>query len=164
MTAPFLIEPEILDGERRRAAVECLRAAQVKLPTWSELADPTRIPDGVGTKLKSVGPDEPDAKNLWRVHWFNAADRKARVPLPGYVVLPPALTGVKAPIVVLLGRRFPMIGAHKVLAAYACLVPRLVTGHFDPAHDRAHLRRVSAAGRGGHSSFWCHRKSNGTFS
>ena len=48
-----------------------------------------------------------------------------------------ALTGVKAPIVVLLGRRFPMIGAHKVLAAYACLVPRLVTGHFDPAHDRA---------------------------
>src|SRR5438067_11735873 len=137
MTAPFLIEPEILDGERRRAAVECLRAAQVKLPTWSELADPTRIPDGVGTNLKSVGPDEPDAKNLWRVHWFNAADRKARVPLPGHVVLPQALTGVKAPIVVLLGRRFPMIGAHKVLAAYACLVPRLVTGGFDPRHDRA---------------------------
>jgi cysteine synthase len=38
---------------------------------------------------------------------------------------------------VLLGRRFPMIGAHKVLAAYACLVPRLVTGQFDPAQDRA---------------------------
>ena len=30
-----------------------------------------------------------------------------------------------------------MIGAHKVLAAYACLVPRLVTGQFDPAQDRA---------------------------
>ena len=43
------------------------------------------------------------------------------------------LTGVKAPIVVLFGRRFPMIGAHKVLAAYACLVPRLVTGQFDPS-------------------------------
>src|SRR6478736_6062677 len=137
MTAPFLIQPEILDGERRRAAVECLRAAQVTLPTWSELADPARIPAGVGTSLKSVGPDDPDAKNLWRVHWFNAADRKDRVPLPGHVVLPQALTGVKAPIVVLLGRRFPMIGAHKVLAAYACLVPRLLTGHFDPAHDRA---------------------------
>ncbi|HZD28696.1 MAG TPA: pyridoxal-phosphate dependent enzyme, partial [Xanthobacteraceae bacterium] len=137
MTAPFLIRPEILDGERRRAAVECLRAAQVSLPTWSELADPARIADGVGTSLKSVGPDEPDAQNLWRVHWFNAADRKDRVPLPGHVVLPQALTGVKAPIVVLLGRRFPMIGAHKVLAAYGCLVPRLVTGRFDPAHDRA---------------------------
>jgi cysteine synthase A len=52
-------------------------------------------------------------------------------------VLPAELTGTKAPIVVLLGRRFPMIGAHKVLAAYACLTARLVTGRFDPAHDRA---------------------------
>ena len=57
--------------------------------------------------------------------------------VPGHVVLPEALTGVKAPIVVVLGRRFPMIGAHKVLAAYACLVPRLVTGQFDPPHHRA---------------------------
>ena len=53
------------------------------------------------------------------------------------MVLPAELTGVKAPIVVLLGRRFPMIGAHKVLAAYACLLPRLVTGQFDPSNDRA---------------------------
>jgi cysteine synthase len=44
---------------------------------------------------------------------------------------------VQAPIVVLLGCRFPMIGSHKVLAAYACLVPRLVTGQFDPSNDRA---------------------------
>jgi cysteine synthase len=57
--------------------------------------------------------------------------------MPGHIVLPPELTGVKAPIVVLLGCRFPMIGAHKVLAAYACLVPRLVTGQFDPSVDRA---------------------------
>ena len=30
-----------------------------------------------------------------------------------------------------------MIGAHKVLAAYGCLVPRLVSGAFDPGHHRA---------------------------
>src|SRR5438552_5062733 len=30
-----------------------------------------------------------------------------------------------------------MVGGHKVLAAYACLVPRVVTGRFDPTHDRA---------------------------
>jgi cysteine synthase len=30
-----------------------------------------------------------------------------------------------------------MIHAHKVLAAYACLAPRLVTGRFDPARQRA---------------------------
>jgi cysteine synthase len=44
---------------------------------------------------------------------------------------------VKAKIIVALGDRFPMIGAHKVLAAYGCLVPRIVTGRFDPASDRA---------------------------
>ena len=37
----------------------------------------------------------------------------------------------------LLGNRFPMIGAHKVLAAYGCLVPRVVTGQFDPTAHRA---------------------------
>src|SRR6516225_4359482 len=137
MTEPFLIRPEILDGDRRRRTVECLRAAQVTLPSWSDLADPARIPAAIVSNLKSVDPDEPDAKNLWRVHWFNDGDRRDRVSVPGHVVLPEALTGVKAPVVVLLGRRFPLIGAHKVLAAYACLVPRLVTGQFEPTHDRA---------------------------
>ncbi len=47
------------------------------------------------------------------------------------------LTGVESPIVIALGDRFPMIGAHKVLAAYGCLAPRLVTGQFDPTHHRA---------------------------
>ncbi len=57
--------------------------------------------------------------------------------MPEHVVLPTSLTGVAAPIVVALGDRFPMIAAHKVLAAYACLVPRLVTGEFDPTTQRA---------------------------
>src|SRR5258707_14805932 len=87
MTEPFLIRPEILDGDRRRRAVEGLRAAQVTLPSWSELADPARIPGAIVSSLKSVGPDEPDAKNLWRVHWFNDVGRRDRVPVPGHVVL-----------------------------------------------------------------------------
>jgi cysteine synthase len=137
MANPFLMRPQTQDASRRRAAIASLRAAQVTLPTWTELARPSLIPDAVDRDLASVGPDEPNGKNLWRVHWFNDAERRQRTALPGYVILPEALTGVKAPIVVLLGRRFPMIGAHKVLAAYACLVPRLVTGQFDPTRDRA---------------------------
>jgi hypothetical protein len=137
MTRQFLIQPEVVDAERRRAAVERLRAARINLPTWSELADPALIAPGKVSSLDAVGADDPNAMNLWRVHWFNDADRKARAPMPGHVVLPEALTGVKSPIVVLLGDRFPLIGAHKVLAAYACLVPRLLTGQFDPNRDRA---------------------------
>ena len=131
---PLFIQPQVVDRARRRAAVERLRKVGGRLPTWSELADPAKAspPD-----LARIDPDAPEAANLWRVHWFNSADRKAIIDIPGHIVLPPELTGVKAPIVVLLGRRFPMIGAHKVLAAYACLVPRLVTGQFDPSVDRA---------------------------
>jgi cysteine synthase len=57
--------------------------------------------------------------------------------VPQHVVLPSELTGIEAKIVVALGDRFPLIGAHKVLAAYGCLAPRLVTGRFDPTRDRA---------------------------
>ncbi len=39
------MRPEIIDGNRRRAAVEYLRTADVVLPTFSELADPDADPD-----------------------------------------------------------------------------------------------------------------------
>lgn len=133
----LFIRPEIVDRARRRIAVERLRQACVRLPTWSELANPAEISAKNLPDLAAVDPDSPDAANLWRVHWFNSSDRRSRIDIPDHLVLPQELTGVKAPIVVLLGGRFPMIGAHKVLAAYACLVPRLVTGLFDPTHDRA---------------------------
>ncbi len=133
----LLIHPKVVDRKRRRAAVDRLRLVHCTLPTWSELADPSEIESEKLPDLSRVDPDAPEAANLWRIHWFNSADRKTQIDIPGYVVLPPELTGVKAPIVVLLGCRFPMIGAHKVLPAYACLVPRLVTGQFDPSHDRA---------------------------
>jgi cysteine synthase len=132
-----LITPAIVDETRRRSAVERVRQIGGTLPTWSQLADPFSEKRFSTPNLASVDPDTPDPANLWRVHWFNDADRRSRAAVPGHVVLPSALTGVKAPIVVLLGRRFPMIGAHKVLAAYACLVPRLVTGRFDPVRHRA---------------------------
>lgn len=132
----LFIDPEIVDVERRRAAIGRLRQIKCTLPTLSELAAPAAVA-GRSPDLTRVDPDAADAANLWRVHWFNDAARRRVAELPGHLVLPSDLTGVKAPIVVLLGDRFPMIGAHKVLAAYACLVARLVTGRFDPASDRA---------------------------
>jgi cysteine synthase len=113
------------------------RETRTVLPTFAELIDPPTIPAARRDALAAVDPDAPDPRNLFRVHWNNAADRRGVVAVPEHVVLPPAFTGVEAPIVVALGDRFPMIAAHKVLAAYACLVPRLVTGEFDPTTQRA---------------------------
>jgi cysteine synthase len=113
------------------------REVGVVLPTFAQLADPGTIPPAARDRLAAVDPDAPDAANLFRVHWHNGADRRGTVAVPEHLVLPSSLTGVDARIVIALGDRFPMIAAHKVLAAYACLVPRLVDGEFDPTVQRA---------------------------
>jgi cysteine synthase len=127
-----LVNPSV-----RKRTIDRFRERGIVLPTFAELADPKTIPAHVRTALRSVDPDAPHALNLFRVHWHNDASRRAHATVPEHLVLPSSLTGVPARIVVALGDRFPMIHAHKVLAAYGCLVPRVVTGTFDPTTQRA---------------------------
>ena len=122
---------EIVDEKNFNGAVRHLRAAGVRLPTFRELADPSLIPTEVAAEVARRDPTDPSAANLFRVHWFNGEDG-SMVATPGFVVLGREFTGVAAPIAVVLGDRFPMIGSHKVLAAYACLVSRLITGRLSP--------------------------------
>jgi cysteine synthase len=133
---PFEFAVRVEDQAVRQRAAALLKQKGVRLPTFAELADPGRAPR-LRQGLADVGPDDPHPLNLNRVHWFNDLQRTGPVATPVHVELPPALTGVEARIVVALGALFPMIGAHKVLAAYACLAPRLVSGRFDPTRQRA---------------------------
>ena len=127
---------EIVDEKNFNGAVRHLRVAGVRLPTFRELADPSLIPAEVVAEVARHDPSDPSVANLFRVHWFNGEDG-SKVATPGFVVLGREFTGVAAPIAVVLGDRFPMIGSHKVLAAYACLVSHLITGRFNPERDRA---------------------------
>ncbi|MBI5837696.1 MAG: pyridoxal-phosphate dependent enzyme, partial [Candidatus Eisenbacteria bacterium] len=131
------LEREIGDRSVYDRTVQRFREARILLPTFAQLADPALAPAGVRAALAGVDPDSPHPLNLFRVHWHNGASRRDTADIPGHVVLPKELTGVDAPIVVVLGERFPMIHAHKVLAAYACLAPRIVTGQFDPTTHKA---------------------------
>jgi cysteine synthase A len=131
------LEREPVDRGVYDRTVGRFRDAGILLPTFSQLADPATIPETVRARLGSVGPDDAHPLNLFRVHWFNGPDRTETVDLPDHVVLPKELTGVDAKIVVAFGDRFPMIRAHKVLAAYGCLAPRVVTGQFDPTRQKA---------------------------
>jgi cysteine synthase len=137
LTERLVADPEIVDAHVLERTVARFRDAGIGLPTFAQLADPGRVRPEVQGRLAGVGPDDAHPLNLFRVHWFNDAARTGFASVPEHVVLPPELTGVEAKIVVALGDRFPMIRAHKVLAAYGCLAPRLVTGQFDPTRNRA---------------------------
>ena len=131
------LERDIVDATVYERTVKQCADTGVVLPTFAQLARPATIPAATVAALDAVDPDAPHALNLFRVHWYNGSSRRARAAVPDHLVLPPSLTGVPAPIIVALGDRFPMIRAHKVLAAYACLAPRLVTGQFDPTVHKA---------------------------
>ena len=53
-----------------------------------------------------------------------------------HMEFPESLTGVPARIIGPVGKWFPT-GAHKLGAAFGCLVPRLITGRFDPTSQKA---------------------------
>ena len=128
---------EIVDQATYQRTLAHFRQAGIRLPKIAELANPTVLRQRYGDALQAVDPDAADPMNLFRVHWHNGEDRRGIVDVPGHLLLPTELTGVAAPIIVALGNRFPMIRAHKVLAAYGCLVPRLIAGAFDLARQRA---------------------------
>jgi cysteine synthase A len=131
------LERELVDATVYENTVARFREARIGLPTFAQLADASLIPANVRAALKGVGPDDAHPLNLFRVNWYNDSSRRGLVPVPEHVVLPKSLTGVDARIVVAFGDRFPMINAHKVLAAYGCLAPRVITGQFDPTRHRA---------------------------
>jgi cysteine synthase len=133
----FGLERGLVDPTAYARTIDRFREARIALPTFAQLTDPGLIPRGVHEALAGVDPDAAHPLNLFRIHWFNDHRRTGLVPVPQHIVLPSSLTGVESPIVVALGDRFPLIRAHKVLAAYGCLAPRIVTGRFDPTRDRA---------------------------
>ena len=134
---PFELPCDIMDRGVYERAVAHMRQAAVWLPSFSQLAHAPEALAGLAPRLNGVDPDALDPLNLFRVHWYNDTDRSGLSAVPGHVRVPREVTGVDAQIVIALGDRFPLIGAHKVLAAYGCLVPRLVTGAFDPGFNRA---------------------------
>jgi len=141
----FGLADSVVDETSLANSVARLREQGIVLPTFAQLADPSTVDPAI---TAGVDKNAPDARNLWRVHWYNDMAGN-RVSVPDYIVLPTALTGVEAPIIVAFGDRFPMITAHKVLAAYSCLAPRVVAGQFDPTRHRAIWPSTGNYARGG---------------
>ena len=118
---------------KRNAAV--CKKQRIIIPTFKQMKHPETVSQKIKDTLKPVGLWDIDPINLFRITWHN--DHKTGL-FGGvnFFEIPHEITGVKARIIGLVGKYFPT-GAHKVGAAFGCLAPRLVTGEYDAANQKA---------------------------
>jgi len=130
-------------------AVQRARERGIIIPTFAQQRNPKTIPDAIRQRLTGIGLWDITPLNLFRISWKNEPVAKGGgFGSVNYLEFPKSFTGVKARIIALVGKWFPT-GAHKVGAAFGCLVPRLVTGQFDPTSQKAAWPSTGNYCRGG---------------
>jgi cysteine synthase len=118
----------------KKTAARCKKQG-ITIPTFAQMRNPETIPAAIKSRLAGIGLWDVNPLNLYRITWKN----DIKTGLYGdvnYFEIPNAITCVNARIVGIIGKYFPT-GAHKVGATFGCLVPRLVSGEFDPEKHKA---------------------------
>jgi cysteine synthase len=110
-------------------------------PTFAEMRDPALLPGALRDRREKARAQPLHPDNLFNLSW------KAGGPVP-HTVLPEALTGVPAPVVVLSGRGFPT-GSHKVGPGYSILVEKQVEGLCEPGQHTLVFPSTGNYGIGG---------------
>ncbi|TEU08381.1 MAG: pyridoxal-phosphate dependent enzyme [Candidatus Aminicenantes bacterium] len=113
------------------------REKDIIIPTYEEMAHPEKIPQGIKDELRNIGLWDLHARNLFRITWKNEPVKSGGgFGDVNYMEIPKELTGIKARIIMLIGKYFPT-GSHKVGATFGPLVEKLVRGTFDPTNQKA---------------------------
>jgi cysteine synthase len=126
-----------IDEKQLQNTLKRCRERDIIIPTFEQMKNPELIPEHIKTELQDIGLWDLHPRNLFRITWKNEpVEKGGGFNGVNYITLPSELTGVDAKIVALVGKWFPT-GAHKVGATFGCLVPRLITGQFDPVSQKA---------------------------
>jgi cysteine synthase len=126
-----------INKEQLERAVHRARERNIIIPTFREQKDPDLIPEKIKKELIKLGLWDFHPYNLFRITWKNEPiESGGGFGDVNFVEIPPEVSGVDARIIALIGKWFPT-GSHKVGATFGCLVPRLVTGQFDPTFQKA---------------------------
>ncbi len=126
-----------INEKQLERAVARAKERNILIPTFRQQRDPNLIPEAMKRALTEVGLWDLNPCNLFRITWKNKPiDFGGGFGNPNSMEIPSELSGVSARIIALVGKWFPT-GAHKVGATFGCLVPRLVTGQFDPTCQKA---------------------------
>ena len=128
---------EKIDRRVLEKTVQRCRERNIIIPTIAQQKDPSTIPAKIKERLAGAGLWDVYPVNLFRITWKNEpVEHGGGFNHGNWIEFPPELTGVPARIVGLIGKYFPT-GSHKVGAGFGCLVPRLVSGRFDPTTQKA---------------------------
>ncbi len=120
-----------------------MASARVTGPTFAEMLDPSRMDQSLRQAALSAKDADPlNPINLYNITWKDASGHVR------HLVLPPELTGVDAPIVVIYGKEFPT-GCHKVGATYSVLIEHLSRGLVKPGKHLAVWPSTGNYGIGG---------------
>ena len=126
-----------INEEKLERAIKRARDRNIIIPTLREQKTPDLIPEKIRQELKKIELWAFHPYNLFRITWKNdPVERGGGFGEVNDMEIPSEISGVDARIIALVGKWFPT-GSHKVGATFGCLVPRLVTGQFDPTFQKA---------------------------
>jgi len=126
-----------LNEEQLKRTIERARERNIIIPTLRQQKNPNLVPEKIRKELKNIPLWDLHPYNLFRITWKNEPmDAGGGFNDVNIMEIPSTLSGVDARIIALVGKWFPT-GSHKVGATFGCLVPRLVTGQFDPTFQKA---------------------------
>jgi cysteine synthase len=126
-----------VDKQTLEKNIQKAKEKGIIVPTFAQMKHPETVPAIIKERLKKTGLWDVDPANLFRITWKNEPRESGGLfGGPNFIELPSKLTGVAARIICLAGKYFPT-GCHKVGASFGCLAPRLVTGQFDAAAQKA---------------------------
>jgi len=126
-----------INEEQLERTIQRAHEKNIIIPSFQQQKNPELIPEKIIEKLKNISLWEINSYNLFRIIWKNEpVDFGGGFGNVNYMEIPSEISGVEARIVALVGKWFPT-GSHKVGATFGCLVPRLITGQFDPTFQKA---------------------------
>jgi len=106
-------------------------------PTFDEMLHPQAVDATIRARAAKARTEAPlDPINLFNINWqksdsVSGSSAPPNTSQTNYFVMPHALTGVEAEIVVIVAKDFPT-GSHKVGPAYSVVAEKLVAGDIEP--------------------------------
>jgi cysteine synthase len=126
-----------IDKAGLQKTIRLLKEKNILIPTFEQMIHPEKTDEKIRKSLATVGLWDVHPANLFRITWKNEpVESGGQYGAVNFIEIPSAISGVEARIFGLAGKWFPT-GAHKVGASFGCLVPRLITGQFQPDEHKA---------------------------